>query len=1750
MKGKTIKRAAASMLALLIVTGNMPMMSVSDLFGSAVVTASAETLYNGTCGDNAVWSLDSDGKLTISGSGAMTDYGSEADVPWYNYRDGITSVEIGAEITSVGTWAFSHCSALRTVTFAEGSELKTISNWSFSYSGLTSLSIPSSVTFIGNNAFFACETLTTVNILVDADLDTIGSGAFFGCGGLTSINIPKNVKEIGAGAFGGCHYMTDVYCYAKPDGLTWTGATDSFITDGDKTVCHVPAEYYGTYVERFGQDNDNKVNVKFTTMDPNGNCGDNAVWKLFDTNEDGTFDKLTISGSGAMTDYTNEESVPWNNYRGGITSVEIGAEITSVGSNAFYDCSGLTSITIPDSVTSIGYDTFRNCTNLTDLTYGGSALQWANLTGGADLGIPAGCTMTYLKKDVVIDGYITNGTVTADKTIVSPDEEVILTVTPDADYVIKSVSVNDGDVTLTDNNNGTYSFTMPGEDVTVTAEFETIDYNKDYNISITAPVNGTITAKIGDTSATTAHYGDTVTLDVTPNAGCVAKRVSVNGTAIEPVNGVYSFTMPAKDVTVTATFAGTVDLATLDGDYTAQDGDVLTGSTSYMVTIADGAGITLSDATVNGGIVCEGTAEITIVGTNSVVAPTYGHAGIQIGPEGTTLTITGTGSLNSTGDFGSAGIGLNSSEKTNQTGGNIVIESGTITATGGRYGAGIGTGWTGVWTNPNSATIGNITIKGGNVTAVGGDNAAGIGKGSDGSGYAATIGTIAIYDNTGMVEATSISETITYMHIENETETDVTESKTDYFTIIEDGDRRIITPKADTDYTITIADGIEHGTITAKIGDTSAAKAHYGDTVTLDVIPDTGYAIKSVSVNGGAVTVTDNNDGTYSFTMPGEDVTVTAEFEAIDYNRDYNISITAPVNGTITAKIGDTSATTAHSGDTVTLDVIPDTGYVVKSVSVNGGAVDVTNNNDGTYSFAMPAEDVTVSAKFLGEHSFTALQALIDATVQGGTLTLDRDYIGESIDYALVIPAGKTITIDLNGHTIDRRLSGSSLFSDGYVIKVEGDLTLTDSSEGQTGKITGGSNSGDGGGVIVDYNGSFTMTGGSISGNSAGFLYADLHFGGGVFVNGTFVMAGGSISGNEAHIGGGVFVGDNGTFTMTGGTISGNRANGSGGVLAGGPFVMTGGTISGNTAQVSGGADGSGTFYLKNGVEVSDVKGTVIHFGSVTISDTKHGTITPSDGTLPVLDKKYYIEDKPVTLTVTPDAGYKLKSLTVVDKDNYEITVTNNEFKMPQSNVTVTAEFEIIDYNIGITAPANGTVTAAVGEDANAETAHYRDTVTLTAVPDEGYVFKTFSVKDSNDNIVPVENDQFTMPADNVTVTAEFEAIDYNISITAPTNGTVTAAVGETINAETAHYGDTVILTATPDEGYALKSFTVKDSNDNITPVENDQFTMPADNVTVTAVFKRVFDDGIGAKLTGYSLSLDGDIGVNFYMELDEDVVADDGAYMLFTLPDNSTQKVYVNAGEGRTAAYKDITLDPTKTYYVFKCNVAAKEMNDTISAKIVTTQNGQTKETTPPYTYSVKQYAEDLTARESDNTVLCDLVDAMLYFGTVSQDAFGHNTENPANDGKGYTGAEWNYNSTFEKPDLTNAGIEYYGSSLMLETKVSERHYFKVTGDIKDFTFTIDGKSVDPVQYEGDPYYWYIQSEQVKAEDLGRSFKIEVIKGTKTIISYDYSPMDYVSLIFVKYDDENNKWHKQAKALYWYWKAAEAYRAAYPSQA
>ena len=358
-----------------------------------------------------------------------------------------------------------------------------------------------------------------------------------------------------------------------------------------------------------------------------------------------------------------------------------------------------------------------------------------------------------------------------------------------------TLRVNDGSVALTDAGNGTYTFTVPAADVTVTASTATTySVNLPANMEI---VSATITAD-GDgkyISGTVVTFKASFSYTAS-NVHDGANTLTADG------SGNYSVTVGTADITVTATIehSSNIDLSQAPGDFTVVDGDILTAATSHTVTIAENAKITLSNATISGGIVCDGTAEITLVGTNSVTGASF-KAGIQVGGFGTTLTIKGNGSLTANGGNQSAGIGLSRAwnPDDNVIGGDIIIEGGNITANGGsKWGAGIGTGV--IYGGSKTARLGNITIKGGTVKATGGTSADGIGTGFSYSGCTNEIGTITITTGIDIVDASSIknSGSIVYKHEEN----DVTASTSDYFTIIENGNRRIIVQKV----TPTIAD--------------------------------------------------------------------------------------------------------------------------------------------------------------------------------------------------------------------------------------------------------------------------------------------------------------------------------------------------------------------------------------------------------------------------------------------------------------------------------------------------------------------------------------------------------------------------------------------------------------------------------------------------------------------------------------------------------------------------------------------------------------------------------------------------------------------------------------------------------------------------------------------------------------------------------------------------------------------------------
>lgn len=211
-----------------------------------VIGGAADVVDSGTCGDNLTWMLDSNGTLTISGTGNMWDfhefgYAYGDSRPWYSNVEDITKVIIEYGVTGIGDWAFYDCTNLTSVTIPNS--VTSIGDYAFGYcSKLTSVNIPSSVTSIGYDAFYRCESLTSITI--PSSVTRIASSAFERCSGLTSVTIPSSVtsiedfafgscnslmsmtipnsvSNIGPGAFDGCSSLTSAIIPSSVTGITW-----------------------------------------------------------------------------------------------------------------------------------------------------------------------------------------------------------------------------------------------------------------------------------------------------------------------------------------------------------------------------------------------------------------------------------------------------------------------------------------------------------------------------------------------------------------------------------------------------------------------------------------------------------------------------------------------------------------------------------------------------------------------------------------------------------------------------------------------------------------------------------------------------------------------------------------------------------------------------------------------------------------------------------------------------------------------------------------------------------------------------------------------------------------------------------------------------------------------------------------------------------------------------------------------------------------------------------------------------------------------------------------------------------------------------------------------------------------------------------------------------------------------------------------------------------------------------------------
>ena len=241
------------------------------------------------------------------------------------------------------------------------------------------------------------------------------------------------------------------------------------------------------------------------------------------------------------------------------------------------------------------------------------------------------------------------------------------------------------------------------------------------------------------------------------------------------------------------------------------------------------------------------------------------------------------------------------------------------------------------------------------------------------------------------------------------------------------------------------------------------------------------------------------------------------------------------------------------------------------------------------------------------------------------------------------------------------------------------------------------------------------------------------------------------------------------------------------------------------------------------------------YFGTISIVGGTQYTITatanPTNGGTVSGTGQYY-GNTSCTLAATANTQYEFvnwtKNGSQVSTDNpYTFTVTGNS--------TYVANFVVLTpHTVNCATVENGSISASP------TTAYKNEIVTLTATPASGYFFSAWDVRDASNNPITVTDNQFTMPDSDVTVSATFVS-GCTVTVAEVEHGTVTATPMGAVP------GTTITLTATPDTDYFLSTWLVFKTGDVNTAVTvtNNQFALPAYDVTVVGIFKLPQEENI-----------------------------------------------------------------------------------------------------------------------------------------------------------------------------------------------------------------------------------------------------------------------------------------------------------------
>ena len=479
-----------------------------------------------------------------------------------------------------------------------------------------------------------------------------------------------------------------------------------------------------------------------------------------------------------------------------------------------------------------------------------------------------------------------------------------------------------------------------------------------------------------------------------------------------------------------------------------------------------------------------------------------------------------------------------------------------------------------------------------------------------------------------------------------------------------------------------------------------------------------------------------------------------------------------------------------------------------------------------------------------------------------------------------------------------------------------------------------------------------------------------------------------------------------------------------------------------------------------------------------------------------------------VSVTIVEDEGYVFEEGSLC----YNGTpIINGTFEMPDEPVELTAIFTRNEHYFALK-QAISNAKAITYELYSADSfAALQDTIATA----EAALINHITAVDSTAHITALQaaiNSLQLLP----------QYVLYSVSIAnSIEHGSVTAS------SAVAHMNDTITLTVTPDDRYVLGSLTyVVEGEDPVAVPEIDgaySFTMPGAEVTVHAEFITYFP--------GNSLSLEGDIGVNFYVDVQG-------------VP-QETAKVVFSWGNGNYAKIETLsskTAEDGTGFFKLTADVVVAQMTDVITA---TLYDGETE--IMSVNYSVAQYArqvcgmtvEEIAATcglsEEKAEKLQALCRAMLIYGAKAQAQFNYRTDDPADAGLDYTLADVGElgSTVFPESFEEATGLHYYGSSLLLESQTAYRLYFTVADAEKADALTVSLGETGLTRGTRGSYVYYEISDIPAAQVLDN---ISLTFGEQEVTA---NPGEYIRKALASGDDTLKA---TVKALYAYSTAAKEY--------